>query len=259
MSSTGQTNRMAMQEIAPERGDQTGDLALAPIQREGASERLAHRLLGMVTAGTLRPGDRLPGERELAELFNVSRPTVREAIKALIVLGVLRSRHGDGMTVSPLQAADLLGPLTFFLTLREVEVERLYEARGLIEGEIAALACAAAGPAAVAELEALIVRQEALIAVPEGYRALDTAFHGRLAELAGNPFLARAAESMNILGLEARKTASETPAVIRRSIADHRAIVAALAQRDPGAARAAMRTHMANVLATSRRAPEAGR
>lgn len=227
---------------------------IEPIVREGASERLVHRLLGMVKAGNLKPGDRLPGERELAELFNVSRPTIREAIKALSVLGVLKSRHGGGIFVSPLEAADLLGPVAFFLSLHDVEVERLYEARALIEGEIAALAARRAGPRDADALDELIVRQEAALADPVAYREVDTRFHRLLAELSGNPFLSRAAESMNVLGLEFRKTASETAEVISGSVRDHKRVVAALRAGDADGARAAMRDHMEHVLTTTRKA-----
>lgn len=227
---------------------------IEPIVREGASERLVHRLLGMVTAGDLKPGDRLPGERELAELFNVSRPTIREAVKALSVLGVLKSRHGGGIYVSPLEAADLLGPLTFFLTLRDVEVARLYEARSLIEGEIAALAATSATGADADRLAALIEQQEAVLGDPDAYRLVDTKFHRVLADLSGNAFLSRAAESLNILGLEFRKTASETAEVIMGSVRDHKRILAAVRAGDAGAARQAMREHMENVLKTTPRA-----
>ncbi len=229
-------------------------LEIEPLVREGASERLVHRLLGMVKAGNLKPGDRLPGERELAELFNVSRPTIREAVKALGLLGVLKSRHGGGIFVSPLEAADLLGPITFFLTLRDVEIDRLYEARGLIEGEIAARAASRATQAEVDELEDLIAQQEGVVSDPEAYREVDTRLHRRLAEISDNPFLARAAESMNVLGLEFRKTASETAEVIRGSVRDHKRIVAGLRAGDAEAARAAMREHMEHVLTTTKRA-----
>jgi GntR family transcriptional repressor for pyruvate dehydrogenase complex len=63
---------------------------------------------------------------------------VREAVRALAVLGVLEIRHGGGIVVSQLSAADLLKPLTFFLTLQNTEVDKLYDARQLIEGDIAA-------------------------------------------------------------------------------------------------------------------------
>lgn len=227
---------------------------IEPIVREGASERLVHRLLGMVKAGNLRPGERLPGERELAELFSVSRPTIREAVKALTVLGVLKSRHGGGIFVSPLEAADLLGPLSFFLSLRDVEVDRLYDARALIEGEIASLAALRATDADADALDALIAEQEQVLADPVAYREVDTRFHRLLADLAGNPFLSRAAESMNVLGLEFRKVASETAEVISGSVLDHKRIVAAMRQGDAEAARQAMRAHMQHVLTTTKRA-----
>ena len=82
---------------------------------------LVARVLGMVSTGSLKPGDQLPPERKLAETFNVSRPTLREALRALAVLGVVEVRHGGGIFVSQLEASDLLGPLTFFLTLRASE------------------------------------------------------------------------------------------------------------------------------------------
>ncbi|WP_274631121.1 FadR/GntR family transcriptional regulator [Arvimicrobium flavum] len=232
----------------------SGKLEIEPLVREGASERLVHRLLGMVKAGNLKPGDRLPGERELAGLFNVSRPTIREAVKALIVLGVLKSRHGDGIFVSPLEAADLLGPISFFLSLRDVEIERLYDARALIEGEIAARAAERATEADADELDQFIAQQENVLADPVAYREVDTRLHRRLAEIADNPFLARAAESMNVLGLEFRKIASETAEVIAGSVNDHKRIVAGLRARDANAARTAMREHMERVLTTTKRA-----
>jgi GntR family transcriptional repressor for pyruvate dehydrogenase complex len=232
-------------------------LKIDPIAREGASEKVVHRLLALVKAGDLKPGDRLPGERDLAEMFQVSRPTIREAVRALAVLGVVKSRHGGGIFVSALEAADLLGPLSFFLTLQEMEVGRLYQARAVIEGEIAALAAAAATPSDLSEFKELIEQQEENIREPAHYRVLDTAFHAKLAEIAGNPFLARAAGSMNVLGMEFRKTASESASVIGISITDHRHILTALKAKQPESARQAMQIHMQNVLRTTKEAAAA--
>lgn len=224
----------------------------APLRKSGLTERLVARILSLVTTGELQPGDQLPAERKLAETFDVSRPTLREAIRALAVLGVVEVRHGGGVFVSQLEASDLLGPLTFFLTLRATEVEKLYEARRLIEGEIAALAALHATPEVIAELEALVESQDACKAEPARFRDLDAEFHHRLGDLAENEFLSRAAESLHVLGLEFRKIASETPNVISTSIADHRTIVAALRARNAAAARQAMVTHMDHVLQTTR-------
>jgi GntR family transcriptional regulator, transcriptional repressor for pyruvate dehydrogenase complex len=220
----------------------------APLRREGLTDMLVARILGLVTTGNLKPGDQLPAERRMAETFDVSRPTLREALRALAVLGVVEVRHGGGVFVSQLEASDLLAPLTFFLTLRSTEVRKLYEARRLIEGEIAALAAERADDGAFDELDTLIAQQEEAKTEAARYRDLDTAFHRRLGELAENEFLARAAQSLNVLGQEFRKMASETPNVIATSIGDHRAIVVALRARDAATARGAMVIHMNHVL-----------
>ena len=223
----------------------------APLRRSGLTEMLVARILGLVTTGNLKPGDQLPPERKLAETFDVSRPTLRDALRALAVLGVIEVRHGGGVFVSQLEASDLLAPLTFFLTLRAAEVEKLYEARRLIEGEIAALAASRGDDTAFDELDGLIAAQEEAKADPERYRDVDSAFHRRLGDLSGNEFLSRAAQSLNVLGQEFRKIASETPNVISTSIADHRRIVEAIRRRDAAAARQAMVTHMDHVLQTT--------
>jgi GntR family transcriptional repressor for pyruvate dehydrogenase complex len=140
------------------------------VERDPVSDQVVAQLMGMVRAGNLKAGDRLPSERDLAQSFGVSRPTIREAVRALAVLGVLKTRHGGGIYVSALRAEELLGPLQFFLSLEETSVDSLYDARQLIEGGIAARAAAATSPADVATLRELIVKQKAAIDDPHAYR-----------------------------------------------------------------------------------------
>lgn len=225
---------------------------MKPIARHGVSEMLVDQILRFVTAGRLKAGDKLPAERELAERFAVSRPTVREALRALSVLGVIEIRHGGGAFVSALNATDLLGPLAFFLSLSDVSVDKLYEARCLIEGEICALGACRITEEEIRELDALIDEQEGARQDAERYLALDSKFHARLGEIADNPFLARASASLNVLGIEFRKLAASTKAAPTRSIGDHRAIVAALKTSDVEGARTAMVAHMNQVLDTTR-------
>jgi len=164
------------------------------------------------------------------------------------VLGVLTTRQGGGIYVSNLRAETLLGPLQFFLSLEDTAVDTLYDARQLIEGGIAGRAAHAATPDDVRALQELIVLQKGAVTDPQAYRKLDIAFHERIHAMAANPFLARAATSLNTLGLEFRTVASESPQVIAQSLLDHAAIVAALAANDQAAAEEAMRQHMRNVL-----------
>lgn len=233
----------------------TAALDIEPIHRDAAiSDRIVSQILGLVRAGNLKAGDGLPSERDLSTSFGVSRPIIREAIRALAVLGVLRIRHGGRTYVSSLDAADLLGPLTFFLALHDVEIEKLYAARRLIEGELARLAAENASNKDILKLRDLVAAQTKATGDPSRFRELDSSFHGILSKLADNSFLARAAESLNVLGLEFRKQASETPAVIKISVRDHTAIVEAIARNDPAAARSAMEAHMKHVLETTQRA-----
>ena len=213
---------------------------------------LVERLLGFVAAGQLQAGDRLPSERKLAERFAVSRPTVREAMRALSVLGVLEIRHGGGAFVSKLNATDLLGPLNFFLSLSDASVDNLYDARRLIEGEICALAATRASPDDLAFLEDLISRQEGVKGDADEYLRLDSQFHERLGEISGNPFLSRASQSLNVLGVEFRRKAAKIKSVPVRSVEDHWAILEALKGRSPDDARKAMVSHMDQVLTNTR-------
>ncbi len=213
---------------------------------------LVERLLGFVTAGRLKAGDKLPSERDLAERFGVSRPTVREALRALSVLGVIEIRHGGGAFVSALNATELLGPLNFFLSLSDVSVEKLYQARCLIEGEICALAATRVTADELSDLADLIDDQEGARQDATRYLALDSEFHERLAVIGDNPFLARAQTSLNTLGIEFRKLIASTKAAPTRSITDHRTILDAVQNGDVEGARAAMVAHMNQVYETTR-------
>ena len=230
------------------------EIHFEPLTRTGISDLLVEKILGFVKAGQLLPGDRLPSERELATKFGVSRPTVREAMRALSVLGVLEIHHGGGAFVTALDAADLLKPLTFFLSLSEVSIEKLYEARRFIEGEICALAAAHADDTFCDALDKMILDQVQVIDQPEVFLERDSDFHALIAETSGNVFLARTARSLNVLGIEFRRLSAEQDGAVARSIEDHRRILSGLRARDTHAAREAMERHMIQVYATTKAA-----
>ena len=86
-----------------------GGLAV-PIGRKAVSELVVQRILDLIKNGQLQAGEKLPSERDLAQLLDVSRPTVREALRALSILGVLEIRHGGGVFVTSLDASELMNP-----------------------------------------------------------------------------------------------------------------------------------------------------
>lgn len=221
--------------------------AFAPIERGSLAERVANRLLDLVRTRNLKPGDMLPPERELALLMQVSRPSVREAVRGLQLLGVLKARQGSGVFVSSLEVDDLLAPLQMVLTLNAENAPALHEARMLIDGEIARLAAVSLAGPELHRLREMLEVQRGLLADPIGFRVSDTEFHRTIADATCNPFLQRISLSLYVLGMEFRHVAATIPGVLARSLADHEAIVAALAARDPEAAAAAMRTHMQSI------------
>ena len=231
-------------------------LNLAVIEKESVSEQVVTQLLAAIRAGKVKAEDRLPSERDLAISFGVSRPTIREAVRALVVLGVLKTRHGGGIFVSSLKAEDLLSPLQYFLSIQETSVDQLYDARELIEGGIAFRAAANASLEDVEHLNDIIQLQKLAINDPFKYRILDNEFHQYIHGLAKNSFLSRAANSLNILGQEFRKVASESSDIILQSIFDHMTIVKALKNKNSEQAENAMRCHMLNVLKSTKNSME---
>jgi DNA-binding FadR family transcriptional regulator len=218
-----------------------------PIVRESVAEIVVRRILDMVKAGVLKPGDALPPERDLAVSLNVSRPSVREAMRGLTVLGVVRTRQGGGAFISDLSPNTLLGPIQFYLQLEQTNVSELYEVRSLIEADVARRAALNMDAAALDALEKVLKRQADTLNDPLAFRNSDFEFHELIWIGAGNAVLKRIGESLNVLGLEFRKRASETPGILEQSLRDHDALFAALKARDPDAAARAAEAHMRNV------------
>lgn len=218
-----------------------------PIVRESVAELVVRRILDMVKAGVLKPGDALPPERDLAVTLNVSRPSVREAMRGLTVLGVVRTRQGGGAYISDLSPDTLLGPIQFYLSLEQTNITELYDVRMLIEADVARRAAANITDDLLAKLEQNLKHQQGTVNDPLAFRNADFEFHELIWIASGNAVLKRIGESLNVLGLEFRKRASETPGVLQQSLRDHGLLLDALKARDPEAAARAAETHMRNV------------
>lgn len=219
----------------------------APVERSSVAEQVAKRLLEMVRTKALKPGDQLPPERELATYMQVSRASLREALRGLQILGVLKMRQGGGIYVTALEAIDLLGPLQFLITLDSKNLGSLYESRAMIDGAIARLAAERITPAQLASLHKLVEAQSTVLGDPLAFRLADTEFHETIAAATGNPFLLTVSHSLYVLGMEYRRVAAGIRGVLERSLEEHRAIVAALEARDAVATEAAMQAHLLSV------------
>lgn len=206
---------------------------------------LARSLLEELASGRYPVGSRLPAERDLALRFDVSRPTVREAIIALEVQGLVEVRIGSGAYVKRLPGDD--DSPGFNVTAFE-----LTEARLLFEGEAAALAATQVTDEDVAEIEALVHQIAEENRDPNGTENADRAFHLAIARATRNVAVYNAIERL----WDTRASSPEAAllhekarhANVKPVVEEHSAILEALRARDPNAARAAMRAHLSAVL-----------
>ena len=211
------------------------------------SDRLAALLGEQIDSGALRPGDRLPTEVQIAAAHGVSRTVVREAVHQLKSRQLVVSRQGSGVFVAPTPANR---PLAFDPTVLEsVEaVVHVVELRRVIEAEMAALAAERATRTQVAAMRRALKAIDAAAAAGHDGVAEDMAFHRSIGEATGNPqftlllgFLEQyLREGMRITrGNEARRLDFMEAVRI-----EHRAIVDAVAARDPALARRRAREHL---------------
>lgn len=208
-----------------------------------ASDAVSH-IQRLVQRGDLGPGERLPPERELARELGVSRSTLREAIRALVVMNILVSRHGDGTYVSSLEPELLSAPFAFALDAQPALRGSLFEARRVLETACARLAAERIGDDEIVQLERLASTGDADL---EELIDRDLELHTAIARATRNPILLGLLGSIGTLGLESRRDSAVLPGQAARTRRHHRAIIAALRRRSPDDAARAMDVHLASV------------
>lgn len=237
--------RMAIDMTMPVGSLQLGE----PVTRRVVSESVAERIVDLIARGVLLPGQKLPAERELATALQVSRPSLREALRGLSLLGVVDIRQGSGLRVSQLKPEDLLGPLSFYILLDKSNLLALFEARIFIEGGLTALAAERANDEEVEMLQGLVDRATASMEQPEEFLEADVQFHQLIARLSGNALLQRVGDSLRVLGRASREITVNLRGVRQQSHRDHEVILECIRRRDGEAAGTAMRTHLDHVRA----------
>jgi GntR family transcriptional regulator, hexuronate regulon transcriptional repressor len=218
---------------------------VGPQDTQKLYQQIARRIAASIEDGRYAPGDRLPSERELADDFGVSRPTIRDAMIALEFQGLVEARQGSGVYVkaAPQIAEDAAE--------RDVSALELAEARRLFEGEACALAAAIITDEQVARLESLIAEM-ARESVTDIFEKHELEFHLTVARATGNAAITATVEDLWTL----RQQSSGCAAALRRArtnsrgdfVGEHRRIAGALRARDPKAARQAMHGHLAQVI-----------
>ena len=207
-------------------------------------QRIAEEITAAIADGRYKPGTRLPGERDLADEFAVSRPTIREAMIALEMRGLVEARQGSGIYVTEAPPPATRPPEL------DVGAFELNEARILFEGEAAALAATAIEPETLAALDEVL---EAMARGGDSPAAVDADrnFHLLIAEATGNSLVRTVVEMLWDIR-EKSPLCVHMFAQARREgvtprVAEHRMIVDALRDHDPRRARESMRAHLRRV------------
>lgn len=209
-----------------------------------------------LAAGRLRLGGRLPGERVLAEQLGISRPSVREAIRVLEALGVIRTAAGSGPDAGAVIVADPSSPMTSLLRLHlatnHLPIRDIVQTRVLLESWAAREAATRSGTtevlAGLTQAEALLDTMDDLSISPEDFHLLDAEFHVALSGLAGNILIAAVMASLRsaihgyVLAAVPNLPDWEATAVGLRT--EHRAIITAIRAGDPTRAATEVTNHI---------------
>jgi len=221
---------------------------MTDVPRTTVTQRAIERIKQMLASGELLPGQRLPTERELATELGLSRSSMREAIRALTVMGVLEARHGAGIYVTQLEPDDLLETFGVVAEVSRGEtLLHLVQVRKILEPAASAAAAARLDDAGFARL------REEMAAMRRGSSSEeivghDLEFHRIITEAAGNPVLGAILQALNGRTFRARVWRGyQDENVFPQTFAEHDRIYRALEGRDPDGARVASAVHIGAV------------
>jgi GntR family transcriptional regulator, transcriptional repressor for pyruvate dehydrogenase complex len=217
------------------------------VTREALPDQIAARVIALIGERHLKPGDRLPPERELAQAMGVSRSSLREALRALSLLGVTEMRQGDGTYLTALDPDALMRPFGLVVALSDGQMQELFEARRVIEPGLAALAATRADDEMLEALRRCVADAGEAVGDEDAFMRADLELHGLIARAASNSILWHVIGSISGMGIASRRRTNPLPGLREQSAEDHGAIVAAIEARDPDAAASAMLRHLENV------------
>jgi GntR family transcriptional repressor for pyruvate dehydrogenase complex len=200
----------------------------------------------LIEKGLVRPGDKLPAERDLAVQIGVSRPTVRVGLRALAAMGIVESRHGSGTYIPDGPPALGSQSLSLLAALHGFTREEMYDARRVLEVGAAGMAAEHATPDQLATIADEVTNLFATLDDPLVFLVHDIRFHRVVADASGNPIIAALVEMVSALYYDRRReTAGQASDRDLREAAElHRRIYQAIRARNSEAARNAMNEHL---------------
>lgn len=220
------------------------------INKENAFQEILDQIIENIQNGSLKSGDALPAERTLAEEMKVSRPVVREALRALELLGIITSVRGGANYISKDLEHCLISPLSILFRLNNSSVQEAQQLRAALECKAAALAAEKCTPVDAAELQLILAKLDA--EENEKVRAdLDRDLHLKIGKMADNPMI------FSVLSASSQLTENIISGIRayimqkKKSLSDvdeqHQKLVEAIVQKQPDRAAESMSVHMLTI------------
>ncbi len=215
-----------------------------PMENGLMAEQVVIQVREMIRQGSLKPGDRLPPERELSKRLGISRASLRHGLRALTAVGVLTSRHGSGTYIAEGPPALDSEPLRMLADLHRFTPDEMFEARKLLESGLAGMAAENAQPEHLATMAEEITEMYATLQDPQEYLIHDIRFHRAVAAASGNQILVALMNMVSTVMYERRRATVERATDLKESVEFHRRIYRLIRARKADEARAAMSEHL---------------
>jgi GntR family transcriptional repressor for pyruvate dehydrogenase complex len=226
-------------------------MEFTPIKTKRLYEEIVEQIKQLIAEGRLKPGDKLLAERDLAEQFQVSRASVREAIRTLEMLGVIDIRPGEGTFVRGTETDDIIRPLAMFLAVERSSLLDMFEMRRIFETATASLAAERATEEELDQIKAMLENMQERLNVqdPEKGEEFDAAFHYAVAEATHNSLLTKLFKTVSEEFAKANSVARrqlyhDSVENAQRIIDQHSEIFEAIRSRSAQAASEAMLAHL---------------
>ena len=216
------------------------------VRRDKVYEGVAKQIERLILK-KLRPGDKLPSERELAEMLAVSRSSIRDAIRSLELMGMVEPRQGAGTIVREVSSDSLVNPLANARKRKEELLGELLDFRKMLEPPLAARAATRVSADEISEMEEILERQEEKLRGGDSTIAEDSEFHYAIALASGNSVVLKVLDTLMDLLRDSRERSLQVEGRPPKSLAGHRRILAAIKRHDAEAAKVAMRRHIEDV------------
>jgi GntR family transcriptional regulator, transcriptional repressor for pyruvate dehydrogenase complex len=224
----------------------TADIAspIRPISRATLPQEIVKAITDLIMRRVWKPGDMIPSEKELALRFQVGRSTIREAVKSLVVIGVLEARAGEGSFIREPNSELVSGAFRWGLMLSERNLDDLMDVRALVEVECARRAAERRDERTLDRLAAAIEEMRDHQGDADLFMTIDMKFHNAISQAAQNPIFESIGSTIQAMVRIWYPKAYDIPETKGQTISEHLAVADAIAAENSVAAAEAMRHHL---------------